>query len=140
MSWPDLIIDRSVTDNELAVAIAKVLGIPRYAILVGNEMPEGALDEQIQLVCTTSRAGGEFRTAIALYPQSAYLIEGFSARKVIQVIEELCAALHSKCLISDDSPNPYGMVLIEGPGVARRVFLDADKLDQDVPEYFVKSS
>jgi hypothetical protein len=103
---------------------------------VTSEIPGGALDKRIQLVVVRNRVRGDFRLSVELYPQAKELIERLDG---LRLMDQLCASLRCKCLISDDSVNPYAMTLVEGPGVRRHVFLEADKLDLDVPEYVLKS-
>ncbi len=43
----------------------------------------------------------------------------------------LCRFFHTIALISDDTPNPYRWILVDGEGEIGPVFLDGDSLDED---------
>jgi hypothetical protein len=135
MGWSDFILERSVTNEDLAEAIARVVGLSAQAVSITSEVPERDPGNDFEVWGTTTALAGDFKTAVALYPQSEAVVRRVSGRRLI---EELSLALGCRSLMPDDTPNLYRMMLIEGPGAGRCVLLDPEKLDQEEPEYSIK--
>lgn len=131
-NWPDVLIDRDVSDEELAEAIWNVLDVRRVLIL--DDVPEDPLPDNVDLMCTRRPVRGDFPILLEPYPRSDDLIKGNG----IEVIGQLCSLLACRCLIPDDTPDPCGMLLIEGPGLVYRAFLDPAGLDRDPEEYVIQ--
>lgn len=134
MGWPDCIVDRHLSKEEITSALSKYLSIPSEGIMVVEEVPGESIDVRVQLLCERTLIKGDFHLKLSFYPQNPALEQGNGDR----FIDYLCETLHCKCLISDDSFDPYSMILVEAPSRHRQVFLDPDCLDQEPEEYIVK--
>jgi hypothetical protein len=135
LSWPDFILERTISEQELSVAIAGVFGINPDAVSITRVLSVQEVERNVQVWGTVSSLPGSFSTAVALYPQSDSIRSQITGRKLV---EELCVALRCRSLMTDDTLNPYRMLVIEGPGAAWPVLLNAAKLDAEEPEYVIE--
>ena len=132
MAWPDCLVDRALTDQELASALGAFLSVQRSTILVVDDLASAALSPHINVICERSYTGGDFIMLLAFYPQNDKIEAGDGA----EFIEFLCKTCKCRCLMSDDSLNPYSWILLDGTNRRRGVFLDVDRMDGE-PEAYV---
>jgi hypothetical protein len=124
--WEDLLIDRELTAEEQAATLADLFGVGRADVLVfeSGATPEGA--SAARVLCERGAVGGDFPARLSVYVDDDVPKDAESR----PLVEQFCRRLNCSCLISDDSPNPYSMLLVRPDGATQRVYLDTERLDE----------
>ncbi|HLO47220.1 MAG TPA: hypothetical protein VK211_02200 [Kamptonema sp.] len=135
MLWQEILIDRPLTSEAITFAISELFSLPANAIAIVEDIATSDSDEHTQIICEKQQIKGEFVEKISLYLLSANLADKMDLKD----IEKLCRSLHCKCLISDDSLNPFAMILVEESGKNQIIFLDVERLEND-EEYIIDRS
>jgi hypothetical protein len=135
MSLGDVIASRVLDAQEIQAAVSHLFGILPNVVLVVNDLEE-LLEETVpdrRVMCHVSHLpSGAFRTVLSFH-------EGeFSALPRLETVKRLCVILRCDCLISDDTLNPYAMVLVDRQGESVLILLDPDRLDEQ-NEYVIRS-
>ena len=130
MFWEDLLVDRHPTDDEIGTALAAAFAIPREDVAVVDGPIEDAVDANARILGERFVMAGDFPTRLSVYVRDATL-ERFDR---MATVRRLCAELDAKCLVSDESVNPYTMILLTASGTEQAVALDPERVD-DHDEY-----
>lgn len=113
------IFERRIPTDELRETFARLLKIPASQVgLLSDDGPSSGV------VLHIVDRDGEFVQDVTVYLDGSHRVdrEAFAASVV--------AAFATRALISDDSVNPYSMILI-APGVApTKVYLEVESLDE----------
>lgn len=123
----DVLIDVVVDDEALRVGVAGALGIDDSAVFVVDSVEDAPTPRAGTAVCERRSIGGQFPFLLAVY---AYGVPSSSPEAEVTAAKRLVQALGCSCLMSDESLNPYSMLLIQPsvePGV---VAIDAGRLDE----------
>jgi hypothetical protein len=83
--------------------------------------------ERADVVVVASPAGGQFAWLLSIQTDRRRLRYG----NHLEAVQRICDGLHTRCLVPDDSANPFIMWLVAHDAAPRRVGLVADELDQD---------
>lgn len=124
MIW-DFVLDRNPSIRELSVALARGFGARPVSVLLfadGEELPDA---RTIDVVVGVQLLGGEFPCHL-----QAYLYQNIAAGHTqADLASKLARDLKVRCLISDDSVNPYTRLLVSADDDVRLVAVDVDRLD-----------
>ncbi len=132
--WDELSVERAVSDDELAAAAARAMGIDRERICVvasiehapathGRPTPDGAAAPDRILLEARAHAG-DFALRVGFYrvPDAIDRVAFYRA---------FAAALACKLLVADGDVDPYTAMLVTPDGGMVRVDLDPEALDRD---------
>ena len=133
MQWPDCLVDRALTDQELITALSRYLSVEPQTILIVSEVPSTRIPPTTTMLCERRRTQGDFILKLSFYPQN----EEIAASDGFQFIEFLSATKACRCLIPDTSENPYAMILVDGINRRRRVFLEVERMNLEPEEYVI---
>ncbi|NET57174.1 MAG: hypothetical protein F6K47_13730 [Symploca sp. SIO2E6] len=133
MIW-EMLIDRNLTADEIATTISDLLLIPLADILVVDDITSVNIDLKTKVVCENTAIGGDFSMMLSIYLRDPNL----GKLDIKASTGQFSSMLRCKCLISDESANPYSWLLIQGTTDCQIVYLDPDKLDEN-EEYLVKT-
>ena len=131
MIWEEILVDRIIPDGDVSRILADLFSISQREILIADQVPATAVKPGIRLLCERAQIPGDFPLKLTFYLRDPELrpLQGRS------ILGKFCERLRCSCLTSDQSPNPYSMVLVEGVSKSKGVFLDTERLDQDPPAY-----
>ncbi len=132
MIWHDVIVQRHLSDQEMARGLAAGFRISRHEVLVHRDADDFPEHGVAMVVCIAIERAEGFRCVMSLY---TYFDTAREDDPVI-VIKEFARVAETECLVSDDSPNPYTMIHILPSGDVFSVKLDAIRLD-DTGEYHI---
>jgi hypothetical protein len=130
----DVLVDRKLTSDEIVSVLRQVFGLSSSEVLVVDEMPEEPIGNNVGLICERREVNGEFCLILSLYVQDGK----FSHCNEADTIGRFCEISHCRCLISDNSINPYSFFLVQSPKGLKNVFLDANRLE-DNEEYTLET-
>ncbi|MDQ3252991.1 MAG: hypothetical protein M3R15_03635 [Acidobacteriota bacterium] len=135
----DVFIDRKLTSDEIANAMSKLLSISPAEVLVVDDITklESRLGEDIHVLCEQVPMKGDFSVRIANYLRDAGLEKFVEQIGNEALTGQFCDELDCRCLISDDSVNPYSWLLVQGTGDVQSVSIDAHRSDEDEGEIFI---
>ena len=122
MMWQDLLLEREVSWPNLRSALAKALGTRAELISIVKTVANDVSNSPV--MAEVSEVSGDFKTRISLY------LRNYPDLSVHEAVSNLASSLDMRLLVSDDSPNPYTMMLYEAGQAPRKVALDVDCLDQ----------
>lgn len=127
MYWEDLLLDRQLTPDKLTKWLAATFSVPEDAIVVASEESKVPVSNETQILSEFSTAKGEFPLHVAVFTRRPEL----DAIKVEPAVADLCRQFNLYALVSDDTPNPYRMILVTPSGHRKAVHLDVDALDDE---------
>lgn len=125
MIWEELLVDRSLSNAELAHWLEVTFSVPASAVAVLIEDSAEPVSDDILVLCKTAHADGEFAMRIMIavtHPDLEY-------HESKNAVATLCQTAHLRALMSDDTLNPYRMLLINPDGDRHVVHLDVEELD-----------
>jgi hypothetical protein len=122
MMWQDVLLEQSFDDSELRAALVKAFAISQGDVAIVHSIEDIPAD--CPVVAQVRDAGGDFKSAISIYTTPA-----LGSASPVHVVQQICAALRTTALISDDSLNPYTMLLVGQGTEIHRVELDGESLD-----------
>lgn len=122
MMWQDLLLEREVSGPRLQAAIANALATRAELVSIVSSIENDTSHSPI--VAEVGEAHGEFRTRLSLY------LRDCPVPPTYETVSKLASLLDMRILISDETPNPYTMILFEADNAPRKVALDVDSLDQ----------
>lgn len=126
MFWNDLLVDRNLSNYELVTAISQIFNVLSAEVLVVDDIAEAEVSEDVRLLCERTPVQGDFSMKVFIYLYDSELKQLDS----VSTVKQLCTMLHCKCLMSDDSINPYSMLLLQESENTQTAFLDPEKLDE----------
>lgn len=119
--WDELSVERSVTDDELATAVAQALGVDRERLAVVATMADAPPD---RIVLEKRPYAGDFALRVGFYGVPAALDRAAFYRALARL-------LATRLLADDGELDPYTAMLVMPGGEAVRVRLDPAALDGD---------
>ena len=130
------LFNRDIGDSEILDSLSKVFDISRDRIFITNDICsiDTKLDN-IELLCEKTSIKGSFQNMLTLYLRSQNLRKAGYVEQNIFI--QLCKLLNCECLISDDSYNPFTMILIKSNGIKSVSFIpeDMDNEIYNIAEY-----
>jgi len=127
MLWEEVLVDRELTDDEVMTTMVALFAVSPDAVLVVDDITAANVSEKLSVVCERTPIRGDFSLRLSIYLHDPALEQ----LDRIAIVGQFCDLLHCKCLISDDSVNPYAMLLVEGSARQQPVFLDPERLDAE---------
>ncbi|WP_353895904.1 hypothetical protein [Aliikangiella maris] len=125
----DILVSEKLDSEKLKKLCCGLIGDNKVNVeIVGDESE--LVDNAINLVLKEVK--GEYQVYISLYDCLGIL----SDISEIMLAKKICSLFKVRCLVSDDSNNPFTMWLVDENSDLFIAFLDEDKLEYD--EYFVK--
>ena len=124
------LFSRDIDNDVILDSLSKVFDISSQKIFITNDICsiDTKLDD-IELLCEKAIAEGNFLNILTLYLRSENLQQ---ARYLEQnIFIQFGKLFDCECLISDNSPNPYTMILINSNGV-KNVSLVPEDLDNEI--------
>jgi hypothetical protein len=133
MIWQEFLVDRNLTENEIANAIAQLFSIPLTDVLVVDDIVETDVSDQVRVLCERMSVEGDFSIRLSIYLRDSNLDQSDSTLKIGQ----FCELLNCQCLVSDESVNPYQWRLVQSSENWKLVYLNPKKLDEN-EEYIIQ--
>jgi len=134
MFGEDILLGRALTNDEIVAALAAAFSVAGEDVTVVDGPIQGEVDADARIRCERFAVGGDFPTHLSVYLLDAAL----DVLDRMATVRHLCAELRTECLVSDDSVNPYTMLLVQAAGAERAVSLDPRRMDDD--EYVIAGS
>ena len=125
MTWNDLLVDRNLSKDEIRATISQVFSVSLIDVLVVDDIAETEVSEHIRVLCECLPAQGDFSMKLFIYVRDSKLAQ----LNPELIIKQFCCILHCKCLISDDSINPFTMLLVQESKDIQPVSLAPERLD-----------
>jgi hypothetical protein len=133
MIWQEFLVDRNLTEDEIASAIAQIFLIPLTDVLVVDDIVETDVSDQVRVLCERMSVEGDFSIRLSIYLHDSNLEESNSTLKIGQ----FCELLNCQCLLPDESVNPYQWRLVESSESWKLVYLNSELLDEN-EEYIIQ--
>jgi hypothetical protein len=133
MIWQEFLVDRNLTGNEIANAIAHLFLIPLTDVLVVDDIVETDVSDRVRVLCERMSVEGDFSIRLSIYLRDSNLEQSDSTLKIGQ----FCELLNCQCLVSDESVNPYQWRLVQSSENWKLVYLNPKKLDEN-EEYIIQ--
>ena len=127
MSWHDLLINRSFSNDEVVTAISQVFSVSPAYVLIVDDIAEAEVSEHIRVLCECLPAQGDFSMKLFIYVCDSKLAQLDPELG----IKQFCCILHCKCLMSDSSVNPFTLLLVQESGDIQPVSLNPEQLDEN---------
>ncbi len=127
MIWNDLLVDRNLSKDEIEATISQVFSVSPTDVLVVDDIAETEVSEHIRVLCECLPARGDFLMKLFIYVRDSKLAQ----LNPELIIKQFCCILHCKCLISDDSVNPFTMLLVQESKDIQPVALAPEKLEEN---------
>jgi hypothetical protein len=127
MSCQDILINRSIEFNKIQTALSQIFAINSSDILVVDEVPQTPIQESTRILCQAQEISGDFKQLVTIYLRD----DSLNSLLTSDTISKLCQRLKCECLISDDSDNPYSMILIRGENDYQTAYLLPEYLEQE---------
>lgn len=121
MSGLDFLLARAVPLSELHAALSSAFDDPEATVDVAYSIEDTSGEAAIVGDVTETR--GDFKTLVALYTAEDRHVG-------VDEIARVARALQTDAVISDDSHNPYTMLLIRPDGSVHPVAFDPVSLDE----------
>lgn len=134
MIWQDILVERLVADNDIAIAMANAFALPSGSISVVGDLQE--LDntdiEPIAIICERWRVEGDFALQMHVYLRTDDAIAVTERLGDTEIVGCFAQTVNSACFIGDDDINPYTGLLVRGPQDAQPARLDSQDDDEGV--------
>lgn len=125
MIWRELLLERQASAEELRQAmVAAGLAADQGAVVVTDSMEVLERPQHVTVVCETWLRGGQFPLQVGIY---LFDREPADAQAALALLVE---SLGTRGLTSDDSPNPFRMLLLSPGQPARIIDLDVQALEE----------
>ncbi|HYI16409.1 MAG TPA: hypothetical protein VEX37_13520 [Thermomicrobiales bacterium] len=133
MIWEDILITRSVSEREIATAMAAVFNIDQNRVMAIPGIPDydGEVPDEIGILCEHRPVTGDFVLHLSIYLRDDALERYAEAHEIGILVGQLCQIWSSAALMSDDSIDPYSWLLVRGPDDIQSVQIDSEILDDD---------
>ncbi len=131
MTWQDILIERLVTDDEIAAALAIAFELSTASIgVIGTTRI--ADNDSREIVFERWETEGDFAVHIHVALRTEISIALTERLGDIKIVGRIAKSLDSACFIGDDDINPFTGLLIRGPHDVRPARLDAQAEDEGV--------
>lgn len=127
----EALITKRVNNARLSEIISNIFKISIHEILITNNICDRNLkvNNNIKILCENDRAKGDFSTRICIYFRKLNLKDIKYSEE--QFFIKLSQILKGKCLISDDTNNPFTWILLDN-NHKQSVYLIPECLDREI--------
>ena len=124
------LISRNISNSELKNILSKIFDVDRQKIFITKDVYDIniRLEDDIEILGEQT-AMREFLSKISIYLRSQNLKQKNLAEE--KVIKDICNFISCKCLISDDSHNPFTMILLDSSN-KENISLIPEDLDNNI--------
>jgi hypothetical protein len=123
MIWQDIALEEQCDQGTLKPALAAAFDVSPDDVSVLDSIEKAVSGPSVIAEMTPIK--GDFRCLLSLY-----VAEALADKDPVEVTGRLCSILNVSALISDESANPYSMILVNEEAESRPVNLDVESLDQ----------
>lgn len=125
------LFNKNFNNSEVLDALSKIFNLSSQKIFITDNVYniDTELDDNIEILCAQINIKGNFLNKISIYLRSKKLEKMNYVEE--EVFSQLCNITNSECLISDDSSNPYTMILLEKQS-KRKVSLVPEDLENEI--------
>lgn len=109
----EALFNKNLDKSEIINALLEVFNLSSQKIFITDDVYSinVELDESIEVLCEKIDLKGEFSNRISIYLRSEKLEKLNYIEE--EVFSQFCTMTNSECLISDNSNNPYKMILLK---------------------------
>ena len=125
--WEDILVDRPLAAGGLKSWLVAVFQVSPAAIVVAPVADHVLVTDDTAVLCEFAAEKGDFPFRVAVFTRRADLDEKDAA----EAVDLLCRTFGVQVLMSDDTANPYRMLLVGPDGSRQVVHLDPDALDEE---------
>lgn len=127
----EALFNKDLDKSEIINALSKVFSLSSQKIFITDNVYsiDVELDENIEVLCEKIDLKGDFSKRISIYLRSKKLEKLNYLEE--EVFSQLCTMTNSECLISDNSKNPYKMILLKAQS-RRKVSLVPKDLEKEI--------
>ena len=122
----DLHLEGEPSPAEIRQALARAFGLDDERIRLVPEVCELPVPSPSTVACVVHSRGGQFRVSLEIYPGEP------TAVPEAEFASRVCRELGCRCLISDDSLNPYRWLLVTAEAEPQPVQVSPLHLDDDL--------
>lgn len=124
------LISRNISNSELKNILSKIFDVDRQKIFITKDVYDIniRLEDDIEILGEQT-AMREFLSKISIYLRSQNLKQKNLAEE--KVFKDICNFISCKCLISDDSHNPFTMILLDSSN-KENISLIPEDLDNNI--------
>ena len=126
MSRFDLIVKKKLSAAQIAIALAATFDVDRSAITLLDDSPEPGLCSELELFCTRTIVGGQYRLRLSLDGRRTK--HWHRPPSPAQLFAEHA---DTECLISNDAANPLSWLLVSPDWSLTPLFLNPEELDRN---------
>lgn len=127
----EALITKRINNEQLSEIISNILDISSQDILTINNICDRgiAVNDNIKILVENDRAKGDFSTRICIYFRKLNFKDIKYSEE--QFFRKLSQLLKCKCLISDDTNNPFTWILLDNND-KQSVYLIPKYLDREI--------
>lgn len=126
MAWEAIRLDREPTLDELADALAAVLGVPTESVAVGEHLEKLRADATV-MAAMRVEDGGDFRAIVDVVAKDDELDRPLDQAAVAAI----CGKLGCRALVDDDDgDNPYCFLLVTADQPVQAILVDQPAFDE----------
>jgi hypothetical protein len=122
----DLHLEGEPAHAEIRRALARAFGLDDERIVLVSEVCDMPAPSPSIVACVVRSRGGQFRVSLEIYPGEP------TAVPEAEFASRVCRELGCRCLISDDSLNPYRWLLVTAEAEPQPVQVSPLHLDDDL--------
>lgn len=123
----DILFGRPVPGADLCRTVAKVLGVASSRVVSISDLADYPAPQAADVVCVSNPIQGDFAQLTSIQSDARQL----PYDSVFTLVQTIADKLSVHCIVPDDDPSPYSMVLLEPGQPPRRVSLNAESMDAD---------
>lgn len=134
MYWEDLLIERPLSTEQLGDWLRDVFDVRFDEMVVAAESARAPISDDTAILAEYGPVAGEFPFHVQIFTRR----DDLDAIPPGPAVDALARRYGVRVLLSDDTRNPYRMILLSPDGSRRAVHLDVDAID-DHDSYVIAS-
>lgn len=129
MIWEALLTDLTIADGSIQSAVSELFEIDLQSIMIIEDICDPTVPSDRLILIERRNIGGDFPLVLTFYINEE-LLSSYKLNELDGIIF-LCHKLCCQALIGDLDLNPYSWYLVGVDRSVSRVYVDADKLDDN---------
>lgn len=117
-------LSRFITDTALTDGLCRLFGCSIKDISLVGEFCDSTTNRSGELLVVRRVRGGDFPLELEVYSQAGNQLSELDLAK------RIACEFECRCLIADETPNPYSWIEVSAIGTPRAVFVDVESLDE----------